>query len=73
MDNDDDDDKGGECNDVNGDNDGMIGSGGLDGRINDAVRTLKCEYLKAKIDYGFLGFLVPKKSTDKEPTELSFL
>ena len=51
----------------------MIGSGGLDERINDAVRMLKRECQKAKINCGVLALLVPKKGIDKELTELRFL
>ena len=51
----------------------MIGYDRLDERINDAVITLKRECQKAKIDCGVLALLGPKKGTDKELTELSFL
>ena len=71
--NDDNDDKGEECNDENGQNDGMIGSSGLDERVYSPVRALKRKCEIAKIDCGVLVLLVPKKGTDKEMMELSFL
>ena len=51
----------------------MIGSGGLDERVYSAVDTLKRKCENANINYSVLGLLVPKKCTDKEPMELSFL
>ena len=72
-DDDNDDDKGEECDDGNGENDGMIGSGGLDKRVYSAIDTLKRKCEKANIECGVLGLVVPKKVTDKEPTELSIL
>ena len=51
----------------------MIGSGGLDERVYSAIDTLKRRCEKANIECGVLGLVVPKKVTNKEPTELSFL
>ena len=66
-------DKGVECDDRNGEHDGMIVSADLDERVYSVIDTLKRKCEKSNIECGVLCLVVPKQVTNKEPTELSFL
>ena len=59
--------------DGKGKNDGIGSAIGLAGRVYAAIDTLRNKCKKVDIECSVLGLVVPKKITDKEPTELIFL
>ena len=61
-----------ECDDRNGEYNNLVSSG-LEKRVYSTIETLRTKCEKANIECGFLGLVVRKKVTDKEPTEMSFL